>query len=189
MNYFDRLIVRFSDTFFFGAVVVVTLLLLSLFGCSTENPLCTDNYCVEGEMYPRSWLDSGESFDEISVDDTALLNAIVGTTPPPPTLPNTPTLSNIVAHVAAGGRACLEKTYTLDGIVVFKYQGTRSTFVTLETDNDDVSFFISSTDDLNAFADYDEGEAYTFTVLVRSIGRHLADDRKHQSIHTDLAEE
>ena len=38
---------------------MLTFLMLTI-GCSTENPLCTDNYCVEGEIYPRAWLDSNE---------------------------------------------------------------------------------------------------------------------------------
>ena len=167
-------------------------LILSLafsIGCGTENPLCTPNYCVEGEIYPRAWLDTHEPFDEISVDDTAILNAIVGTTPPPPILSDTPTLTEIIAHVAAGGRDCLDQIYTIEGTVAFNYKGTYSTFVTLETDNDDVGFFISERQDLAVFADYDEGETYTFTVMVRSINRHDADDRKRQSIHTSLAEE
>lgn len=157
-------------------------------GCSTENPLCTDNYCVEGEIYPRSWLHQDEKFDEVSVDDTAVLNAIVGTTPAPPALTNTPTLSEIVAHVAAGGRDCLEQTYTIKGAVEFKFVSERSNFITLETGNEDVNFFISGGDDLDALADYDEGETYMFTVSVRAIGRY-SDNRKQQSIHTDLVEE
>ena len=40
----------------------------------------------------------------------------------------------------------------------------------------------------DALADYNEGETYTFTVSVRAIGRY-SDNRKQQSIHTDLVEE
>ena len=166
--------------------VMVAFLILTI-GCSTENPLCTTNYCVEGEIYPRSWLDRSETFDEISVDDTTLLNAVVGTTPPPIPLSDTSTLPDIVAHVAAGGRDCLEKTYAITGTVDFNYQGTTSAFITLETHNNDVTFFISDREDSDAFVDYDEGETYTFTIVVRSIGRHDADNRKHQSIFTSLA--
>lgn len=169
-------------TFLLFVIAVIFML-----GCSTENPLCTDNYCVEGEIYPRSWLQWDEKFDEVSVDDTAVLNAIVGTTPAPPTLTNTPTLSQIVEHVAAGGRDCLEQTYTIKGAVEFKFVSERSNFITLETGNEDVNFFISG-DDLDALADYNEGETYTFTVSVRAIGRY-SDNRKQQSIHTDLVEE
>ena len=166
---------------------MLTLLILTI-GCSTENPLCTDNYCVEGEIYPRAWLDSSEPFDEISVDDTTLLNAVVGTTPPPLPLSSTPTLSDIVAHVAADGRECLEQTYTLTGEVAFNYQGATSTFITLETHNNDVTFFISDRENIDTFVDYDRGETYTFTVLIESIGRHDPDNRKHQSIFSSLSE-
>ena len=83
MNYFDRLIVRFSDTFFFGIVVVVTLLLLSLFGCSTENPLCTDNYCVVGEVFAKSNLEDGQAYDDLpaSVSEQSLIDLISIKTP------------------------------------------------------------------------------------------------------------
>ena len=116
------------------------------------------------------------------------MNAIVGTTPTPPPLTGTPTLSEIVAHVAAGGRDCLNQTYTIRGVVTFKYVSQRSNFITLETSNEDVSFFIGAGDDLNALAGYEEGESYNFTVVVDSLGRYN-DNRKQQSIHTKLADE
>lgn len=34
-------------------------------GCSTENPLCTDNYCVEGKIFERSELEEGQAFDAL----------------------------------------------------------------------------------------------------------------------------
>lgn len=33
-------------------------------GCSTENPLCTDNYCVEGEIYLKTELQEGQAFED-----------------------------------------------------------------------------------------------------------------------------
>ena len=169
--------------------LLITVILIFCFGCNTENPLCTDNYCVEGEIYPRAWLDTSEDFETISVDDAAILNAIVGTTPAPPTLTATPTLSEVVAHVAAGGRDCIDETYTLTGVVEFNYQSTTSQFITLDTGNDDISFFITDQDKSGSLADYARGETHTFTCTIKSVGRHRADDRKHQSIHSDLVAE
>lgn len=161
-------------------------ILLLTAGCSTENPLCTDNFCVEGQIYPKDWLHGDEDYSELAIDDTALLNAITGTTPPPPRLSPAPTLSEIVAHVAAGGRDCLEQTYTLEGTVRIKFVDEFSNFITLRTGHENVSFFISGGDNLDALVRYDEGQTYTFTIVVREVGRYREDDRKYQSIHTDL---
>ena len=59
----------------FVIAVVFTL------GCSTENPLCTDNFCVEGEIYPRSELAAGQEFSELAVDDAAIFATLAGTPP------------------------------------------------------------------------------------------------------------
>ena len=55
-------------------------LMIFTFGCNTENPLCTDNYCVEGEIYPRSELVG--DFSPIAVDDSIILAALVGVPTP-----------------------------------------------------------------------------------------------------------
>ena len=57
-------------------------LMIFTFGCNTENPLCTDNYCVEGEIYPRSELVG--DFSPIAVDDSVILATFAGVTPATP---------------------------------------------------------------------------------------------------------
>jgi len=52
------------------------ILLVSVIGCSTENPLCTDNYCVTGEIFPKSELEEGQSFEVLPIDESALVVAI-----------------------------------------------------------------------------------------------------------------
>ena len=49
-------------------VLVVSIVIYHLLcvGCSTENPLCTDIYCVEGKIYPRSQLVSRE-YEDIGI--------------------------------------------------------------------------------------------------------------------------
>ena len=82
--HFKRLIQHcYTDTFAFGAVLVVVILLLSLLGCSTENPLCTDNYCVEGEIYLKSDLEEDQSYDDVpaNVSEQSLVNLFSIQTP------------------------------------------------------------------------------------------------------------
>jgi len=49
---------------------------LSIFviGCSTENPLCTDNYCVTGEIFLKSELEEDQEFSELPIDDDTLFS-------------------------------------------------------------------------------------------------------------------
>ena len=49
-------------------------------GCYTENPICSDNYCVSGEIFLRSELKKGEIFSEINVVESSLIAAIANTT-------------------------------------------------------------------------------------------------------------
>ena len=48
----------------FRTIAFMALILLTCIACSTENPLCTDNYCVEGEIFVRSELGDRE-FSEL----------------------------------------------------------------------------------------------------------------------------
>ena len=57
------------------------LLIFSLMGCETENPLCTDNYCVTGEIFEKSDLKKGQDFGTLPLDEAALLAALEN--PPP----------------------------------------------------------------------------------------------------------
>ena len=54
---------------------------LSFLGCETINPLCTENYCVEGEIYPKSELRVGAEYGELPIDD-AVIFATLARTPP-----------------------------------------------------------------------------------------------------------
>ena len=167
-----------------AAMVLIAIFL----GCSTENPLCSDNFCVEGDIFPRDHLFFDEEYSEVAVDETVLLNIITSTAPPIPALTNTPSLSNIVAHVAAGGRECLEQTYTITATVDFNLLAIGGKSMTLVTNNDDISFFITAYDDPDSLADYQVGETYTFTLFISGIGRYNEDNRRDQSIFSTLAE-
>ena len=56
----------------FVIAVVFTL------GCSTENPLCSDNYCIEGEIYLKSDLEANATFDALpgTVSEQTLINLL-----------------------------------------------------------------------------------------------------------------
>ena len=62
----------------FLSPILITAILFSL-GCETINPLCTDNYCVEGEIYPKSELRPGTKYGELPIDDASIFAALAGT--------------------------------------------------------------------------------------------------------------
>ena len=62
----------------FLSPILITALLFSL-GCETTNPLCTDNYCVEGEIYPKSDLRVGAKYGELPIDDASIFAALADT--------------------------------------------------------------------------------------------------------------
>ena len=56
---------------------LLTIFVLSfVIGCSTENPLCTDNYCVTGEVFSKDELEAGQTFEVLPIDEAALVAAI-----------------------------------------------------------------------------------------------------------------
>ena len=154
-------------------LTILLFLLLTVIGCSAENPLCTDNYCVTGEIFPRSDLEIGAKFSEVAIDDSQLFAVLAGVTSveattdkPTTTEENTVTLADIVSDVADGGTTYLEQTVTITATVRFKLT-TGS--ITLVTDSDDVSFFVTTYDDPDRFSDLEEGTAYIFTLYIRDI--------------------
>lgn len=56
---------------------LLTVLVLSfVIGCSTENPLCTDNYCITGEIFSKDDLEADQPFEVLPIDESALIAAI-----------------------------------------------------------------------------------------------------------------
>ena len=85
-------------------LTILLFLLLTVIGCSAENPLCTDNYCVTGEIFPRSDLEIGAEFSEVAIDDSQIFAVLAGVTPVETTpAETTVTLADIVSDVADGG--------------------------------------------------------------------------------------
>lgn len=49
-----------------------------ILGCGTENPVCTDTYCITGEVFLRSELEEGQPFEELpaTVSEQELINLL-----------------------------------------------------------------------------------------------------------------
>ena len=59
----------------------MTVLIPMLLGCETENPLCSDNYCVSGEIFLRSQLFEDEEFSEVDIVESNFIAAFANTAP------------------------------------------------------------------------------------------------------------
>ena len=157
--------------FTFSLFIIVVI---SILGCSAENPICSTNFCAVGEVFPRSELEEGQAFSEVDIDDSVIFATLVGV--PIPDQPTTPaiqeaepestTVAAIVADVAAGGTRYTNKIVTIQGTVKSVFEsGTR----TLVTNNDNVTFYVSNLTNPELLASYEEGNTYTFTVFIDSI--------------------
>ena len=43
------------------AFLLIVIAVVSILGCSAENPICSTNFCAIGEVFPRSELSEGVS--------------------------------------------------------------------------------------------------------------------------------
>ena len=89
-------------------------------GCETQNPVCSENYCVIGAIFPRSELGDGE-FEELpaSVDEETVVGlladkyqgaaAIAGTPP----VESAPIVNFVSAHPASGSEILPKAIITL----------------------------------------------------------------------------
>ena len=157
--------------FTFSLFIIVVI---SILGCSAENPICSTNFCAVGEVFPRSELEDGQAFSEVDIDDSVIFATLVGT--PIPDQPTTPatqetepestTVSSIVSDVAAGGTRYTNKIVTIQGTVESVFEsGTR----TLVTNNDNVTFYVRNQTKPELLDSYKEGGTYTFTLFISGI--------------------
>ena len=63
--------------------LILSAILIFSIGCHTENPICSDNYCVSGEIFLRSQLLEGEEYSEIDIVESDLIASFAGATPRP----------------------------------------------------------------------------------------------------------
>ena len=145
------------------------IVVISMLGCSAENPICSTNFCAIGEVFPRSELEEGQAFSEVDIDDSVIFATLVGT--PIPDQPTTPatqeiepesiTVAAIVSDVAAGSTHYTNKVVTIQGTVESVFEsGTR----TLVTNNDNVTFYVGNRTKPELLDSYKEGGTYTFTL-------------------------
>ena len=148
-----------------------------IIGCDAQNPVCTDNFCVVGEVFQRSELDANQEFSEVDVDDSVILATLLGTTPvettpveTEPTTDDAVSLATVVADVAAGGVRYSGKIITITAEV----QADVSSFtdrdaITLITNNEKVWFFVHSSETPARLANYEVGKTYTFNLFVLQV--------------------
>lgn len=158
---------------------------LALTGCETQNPICSDNFCVVGEVFPRSELEAGQEFSEVDVDDSRILAVLVGTPQVVDAQPRTPhtngtqTFANIISDVENKGvnSAYNGQTATVSATVAWKHESGDT--LTISEDGNfrkGVVFFITSFDDASKLNQYSVGKTYTFTVYIRDIRKSTRSD-------------
>ena len=175
-------------------------------GCSTENPICSTNFCAVGEVFPRSDLSDDQLFSEVDVDDSVIFATLIGgtpvvTVPVEPDRQTTPadsaTLAGIVNDVSAGGTRYSNKIVTITGTIKSVFEsGTR----TLITNNEDVTFYVGNRTDPSLLDRYEKGRAYTLTLYIAGIsapsenfdwysvwGKFPQDDTIHSVSMTQIA--
>ena len=150
----------------FFTLSLCVLTVVFAIGCSTENPLCTDNYCVEGEIYPKSDLAAGVEYGDLPIDDAVIFATLAaGATPVETTSPDTVALDTIVADAAMGGTTYIGETLTITAPVRFVFDGS----ISLLTQTQRVSFFVKNPKNPEKLNVFQEGRTYTFTVDIVDI--------------------
>lgn len=159
-------------------VAFLFFLAIVTLGCNAENPICTDNFCAIGEVFPRSELDETQPFSEVDIDDSDLIAMFSRTPTPVKTVPiqpvNTVTLADIVTDVESGSRKYLNQTVTITATVRTPNSVFKTGSITIVT-NTDTSFFITDRESPDRMNPYKRGQTYIFTVYIRSISPPDAD--------------
>ena len=171
-----------KSVLFYVLMLSAFALMIFTIGCNTENPLCTDNYCVEGEIYPRSELVG--DFSPLAVDDSVIFATLVTGTQPvevnPQTQNPTPptqvalegatqtTIDAIVSNTLSGGNR-FEGT-VVEITAVADLVDDDNEWITLETNNSDVTFYVNAYGDLleGTFKkSFVVGESYTLQLYIQ----------------------
>lgn len=160
----------------------LNLLLLIVFiafvsaGCETENPLCTDNFCVEGVVYPIDELDPDQDYDELEIDDESLLEIIgenVGnidvTFVRTDEVEIVATMDEVVSDVLNGRARYQGLAVIIDAVV--DRRGIDGDVIALDTGHDRINFIV-------VWPEFEEkeipvitGDEYTFVLFIWDIER------------------
>ena len=101
-------------------LLLLGLIFMLAIGCETQNPVCSENYCVMGEIFPRSEIGDSE-FEELpaSVDEETVVGLLAGKsqgaaaiagTPP---IESTPRVNLVSAHPTSGSEILPKTIITL----------------------------------------------------------------------------
>ena len=152
-------------------IYTVLMVLISVFlGCGTENPICTDTFC----LVSRDQI-TGEV---IEIDESKVLALIARDSQLAPAVEATPqttpesnnTFADIISDAANGGTTYLNQTVTITASVRFNLASRgSSTSISLETDTEEVFFFITDRDNPENLHGFSELATYTFKVYIRGI--------------------
>ena len=150
--------------------VAMGIVAMGIVGCETQNPICTENFCVTGEVFPRSEIGDRE-FSEVDVDDSRLLAALASI--PKPTAPVDKTVDNrlaeIVSDTAAGSTTYNGRFVSVPGEVEQNFTldpDSSSEGLTLQSGNDKITFFVISWGVPDNLKGYQIGETYDFPVFI-----------------------
>ena len=136
-----------------SSLFLILFLAFSFMGCDAQNPVCSDNFCVVGEVFLRSELEENQEFSEANVDDSQILAVLAGTPEPttePTTEPETQLQSEPVDLATADVGEFNFKSVTVTGLLdwdflseEWQYRENRITYlkkVTLEFESDTGKF-------------------------------------------------
>ena len=158
---------------YFLIYVILMIAIALTLGCSNENPVCTDSFC----LLPRESVEG----DVIEIDETkalAFLETLAVDTPEatPVETPETSevSLSDIITDAAGGGTEYVGQTVTVQATVVWRSKKRDAIIIYSSNDFEaaieaGAGFFIFSLGNpvpLNAYA---IGTAYEFTVTISEV--------------------
>ena len=154
----------------FLTFTLVAILVIAFTGCEAQNPICSDNFCVIGEVFPRSELEENQEFSEVNVDDSQILAVLIGTpehltTEPDPEV----TLADIISDVANGGRQYVGETVTLTATVEVNLTDADHDAIALVTNSENITFLVTSHNETRTLANYEAGNLYTFKLYIKDI--------------------
>ena len=175
----------------FSLILTILIAILTI-GCSTENPICTDSFC----LIPRDAVDDTQNI--IEIDESKVL-ALIGKTPEPtltptPLTPATPnTLTEIVSDVAAGNTTYLNQTVTITGYVAYKDLKTNEAMIihtkpnAVDASAQGAVFWVSSFGNPDGLSLFRVNNTYEFTVEIYLI-QEPEGDRAYYAIWSRFPE-
>ena len=176
-------------------LLVLTTLYL---GCTAENPVCSESFCVIGEIFPRTDLEDLEysEFSEVDVDDARIIAVLTGTetltTPEEPTrpraVPSEPEVSrvnleDIVINTLGGGRAYVGKiVYVKAKLQVPRLPGQQLRVRT----GTSVRFYIDDSGNPARIEDPVKNWEYELVIRIKDISSPINDEENYYTIWTEM---